>query len=127
MPIHLLIFGSLKKLKVMTYSVLLALSIFINPITNNDVPTVKEPTEAVDSKSLTISWNEQLIDELELRSEYDILIPSIMTEGATQIHLNNLIDGNYFLVLKSEGNVRAIKEFKVENMELLAMQNINTK
>ena len=127
MPIHLLIFDSLKKLKVMTYSVLLALSIFINPITNNDIPTVKEPTEAVDSKSLTISWNEQLIDELELRSEYDILIPSIMTEGATQIHLNNLIDGNYFLVLKSEGNVRAIKEFKVENMELLAMQNINTK
>ena len=111
----------------MTYSVLLALSIFINPITNNDVTKVNEPTEGVDSKSLTISWNEQLIDELELRSEYDILIPSIMTEGATQIHLNNLIDGNYFLVLKSEGNVRAIKEFKVENMELLAMENINTK
>jgi hypothetical protein len=111
----------------MTYSVLLALSIFINPISNNDVSEVNEPTELVDSKSLTISWNEQLIDELELRSEYDILIPSIMTDGATQIHLNNLIDGNYFLVLKSEGNVRAIKEFKVENMKLLAMQNINTK
>jgi hypothetical protein len=111
----------------MTYSVLLALSIFINPISNNDVSEVNEPTELVDSKSLTISWNEQLIDELELRSEYDILIPSIMTDGATQIHLNNLIDGNYFLVLKSEGNVRAIKEFKVENMKVLAMQNINTK
>ena len=111
----------------MTYSVLLALSIFINPIENNDVPTVNDPTEASDSKSLTINWNEQHIDELELRSEYDILIPSIMTEGATQIHLNNLVDGNYFLVLKSEGNVRAIKEFKIENMELLAMQNINTK
>jgi hypothetical protein len=111
----------------MTYSVLLALSIFINPISNNDVSEVNEPTELVDSKSLTISWNEQLIDELELRSEYDILIPSIMTEGATQIHLNNLIDGNYFLILKSEGNVRAIKEFKVENMKVLAMQNINTK
>jgi hypothetical protein len=110
----------------MTYSVLLALSIFINPISNNGVSEVNEPTELVDSKSLTISWNEQLIDELELRSEYDILIPSIMTDGATQIHLNNLIDGNYFLVLKSEGNVRAIKEFKVENMELLAMQNIKT-
>ena len=111
----------------MTYSVLLALSIFINPISNNDVSEVNETIDAVDSKSLTISWNEQLIDELELRSEYDILIPSIMTEGATQIHLNNLIDGNYFLVLKSEGNVRAIKEFKVENMKVLAMQNINTK
>ena len=111
----------------MTYSVLLVLSIFINPISNNNVPEVNEQTELLDSKSLTISWNEQLIDELELRSEYDILIPSIMTDGATQIHLNNLIDGNYFLVLKSEGNVRAIKEFKVENMKLLAMQNINTK
>ena len=111
----------------MTYSVLLALSIFINPITNIDAFAVYEPTETVDSKSLTISWNEQSIDELELRSEYDILIPSIMTEGATQIHLNNLIDGNYFLVLKSDGNVRAIKEFKVENMKVLAMQNINTK
>ena len=111
----------------MTYSVLLALSIFINPIENNDVPKVNEPTEASDSKNLTINWNEQHIDELELRSEYDILIPSIMTDGATQIHLNNLVDGNYFLVLKSEGNIRAIKEFKIENMELLAMQNINTK
>ena len=111
----------------MTYSVLLALSIFINPMTNNEVHKVIEPTEALDSKSLTIQWNEQSIDELELRSEYDILIPSIMTKGATQIHLNNLTDGNYFLVLKSKGNVRAIKEFKVENMELLAMQNINTK
>ena len=111
----------------MTYSVLLVLSIFINPISNNNVPEVNEQTELLDSKSLTISWNEQLIDELELRSEYDILIPSIMTDGATQIHLNNLIDGNYFLVLKSDGNVRAIKEFKVENMKLLAMQNINTK
>ena len=122
-----MIFEELKKLEIMTYSVLLALSIFINPISNNDVSEVNEPTELVDSKSLTISWNEQLIDELELRSEYDILIPSIMTDGATQIHLNNLIDGNYFLVLKSEGNVRAIKEFKVENMKVLAMQNINTK
>ena len=111
----------------MTYSVLLVLSIFINPISNNNVPEVNEQTELLDSKSLTISWNEQLIDELELRSEYDILIPSIMTDGATQIHLNNLIDGNYFLVLKSDGNVRAIKEFKVENMKVLAMQNINTK
>tara|TARA_B100001287_G_scaffold173307_1_gene145960 strand:- start:207 stop:545 length:339 start_codon:yes stop_codon:yes gene_type:complete len=111
----------------MTYSFLLALSLLTNPITNNEVLSVQESTDLNDSKSLTITWNEELIDELELRSEYNILIPSIMTEGATQIHLNNLIDGNYFLILKSEGNVRAIKEFKVENMKLLAMQNINTK
>ena len=110
----------------MTYSFLLALSLLTNPITNNEVLSVQESTDLNDSKSLTITWNEELIDELELRSEYNILIPSIMTEGATQIHLNNLIDGNYFLILKSEGNVRAIKEFKVENMKLLAMQNINT-
>jgi len=111
----------------MTYSFLLALSLLTNPITNNEVLSVQESTDLNDSKSLTITWNEELIDELELRSEYNILIPSIMTEGATQIHLNNLLDGNYFLILKSEGNVRAIKEFKVENMKLLAMQNINTK
>ena len=111
----------------MTYSFLLALSLLTNPITNNEVLSVQESTDLNDSKSLTITWNEELIDELELRSEYNILIPSIMTEGATQIHLNNLIDGNYFLILKSEGNVRAIKEFKVENMKLLAMHNINTK
>jgi hypothetical protein len=111
----------------MTYSIFLALSLFIQPVSGDNNSTSIDKSQISNSESLTIEWNEKQIDELELRSEYDILIPSIMTDGATQIHLNNLIDGNYFLVLKSEGNVRAIKEFKVENMKLLAMQNIKTK
>ena len=40
---------------------------------------------------------------------------------------NNLIDGNYFLVLKTEGEIKEIREFKVENMVLLALNNIENK
>jgi len=38
-----------------------------------------------------------------------------------------LIDGNYFLVLKTEGEIKEIREFKVENMVLLALNNIENK
>lgn len=111
----------------MSSSLILALSLLVNPINENIKPLPSENTEVTISKSLTISWENINIDELELRSEYDILIPSILTEGSMQIHLNDLTDGNYYLILKSEGNVREIREFEVENMVLLAMNNIETK
>ena len=111
----------------MTAPFILALSLLVNPLNDNINPAPSEPVEAHVAKSLTISWNDTNIDEIELRSEYNIMIPSIMTEGSMQIHLNNLIDGNYFLVLKTEGEIKEIREFKVENMVLLALNNIENK
>ena len=111
----------------MTAPFILALSLLASPLNDNINTTPSEPVEAVVAKSLTISWNDTNIDEIELRSEYNIMIPSIMTEGSMQIHLNNLIDGNYFLVLKTEGEIKEIREFKVENMILLALNNIENK
>ena len=111
----------------MTAPFILALSLLASPLNDNINPTPSEPVEAVVAKSLTISWNDTNIDEIELRSEYNIMIPSIMTEGSMQIHLNNLIDGNYFLVLKTEGEIKEIREFKVENMVLLAVNNTENK
>ena len=111
----------------MTSPFILALSLLVSPLNDNINSVPAEPIESITTKSLTISWNNINIDEIELRSEYDIMIPSIMTEGSMQIHLNNLIDGNYFLILKSDGSVSEIREFKVENMVLLAMNNIETK
>jgi hypothetical protein len=108
----------------MTAPFILALSLLTSPINDNINSVSPEPIETASAKSLTIAWNDAAIDELELRSEYNIMIPSIMTEGSMQIHLNNLIDGNYFLVLKAHGEVKEIREFKVENMVLLAMNNI---
>ena len=111
----------------MTAPFILALSLLVNPLNDNINTAPSEPVESAIAKSLTISWNDTNIDEIELRSEYNIMIPSIMTEGSMQIHLNNLIDGNYFLVLKTEGKIKEIREFKVENMVLLALNNIENK
>ncbi|MDG2153471.1 MAG: hypothetical protein P8K10_06015 [Crocinitomicaceae bacterium] len=111
----------------MTAPFILALSLLASPLNDNINTTPSEPVESVVSKSLTISWNDSNIDEIELRSEYNIMIPSIMTEGSMQIHLNNLVDGCYFLVLKTEGEIKEIREFKVENMILLAVNNTENK
>lgn len=111
----------------MTAPFILALSLLASPLNDNINTTPSEAVEADIAKSLTISWNDTTIDEIELRSEYNIMIPSIMTEGSMQIHLNNLIDGNYFLVLKTESEIKEIREFKVENMVLLAINNTEKK
>ena len=107
----------------MTAPFILALSLLTSPLNDNINVQPSEPVESAVAKSLTISWNNSNIDEIELRSEYNIMIPSIMTEGSMQIHLNNLIDGNYFLILKTNGEIKEIREFKVENMILLAINN----
>lgn len=109
----------------MTAPLILALSLLTSPVNENVNSNHNYPVESnTANKTLTISWDNAEIDELELRSEYNIMIPSIMTEGSMQIHLNYLIDGNYFLVLKAKGEVKEIREFKIENMVLLAMNNI---
>lgn len=108
-------------------SFILALSLLVSPLNDNNHSVPVESIESTTAKSLTISWDNTNIDEIELRSEYNIMIPSIMTEGSMQIHLNNLIDGDYFLVLKAEGEIKEIRAFKVENMVLLAMNNIENK
>ena len=111
----------------MTATFILALSLLASPLNDNISSTSTDPVESAVAKSLTISWDDTHIDEIELRSEYNIMIPSIMTEGSMQIHLNNLIDGNYFLILKTEGDIKEIREFKVENMILLAVNNTEQK
>lgn len=111
----------------MTAPFILALSLLASPLNDNINSVHTDPVEATVAKSLTISWDDTNIDEIEIRSEYNIMIPSIMTEGSMQIHLNNLIDGNYFLILKTEGEIKEIREFKVENMVLLAINNTEQK
>ena len=109
----------------MTAPFILALSLLTSPLNENVNNNPNNPVETKkENKTLTISWEDKEIDELELRSEYNIMIPSIMTEGSMQIHLNYFIDGNYFLILKSQGEIKEIREFKIQNMVLLAMNNI---
>ena len=109
----------------MTAPFILALSLLTSPLNENVNSNPNNPVETKkENKTLTISWEDKEIDELELRSEYNNMIPSIMTEGSMQIHLNYLIDGNYFLILKSQGEIKEIREFKIQNMVLLAMNNI---
>ena len=77
----------------MTAPFILALSLLTSPLNENVNTNPNNPVETKkENKTLTISWEDKEIDELELRSEYNIMIPSIMTEGSMQIHLNYLID-----------------------------------
>jgi hypothetical protein len=110
----------------MSTSFILALSLLVSPLSEqeNILPFYENEIPESSSESITISWENNTINELELRSDYSILIPSIPTEGSTQIHLNDLIDGNYFLILKTDGEIIEIRRFKIENKKLLAMNNI---
>ena len=110
----------------MSTSFILALSLLVSPLSEqeNTLPFYENEIPESSSESITISWENNSINEFELRSDYSILIPSIPTEGSTQIHLNDLIDGNYFLILKTDGEIIEIRKFLIENKKLLAMNNI---
>ena len=107
----------------MTPSFIFALSLLASPLSQQDktFPNYANETPAVSSKSVTIQWENEDINELELRSDYHILIPSLPTDGSKQIHLNDLDDGNYFLILKTDEEIVEIRRFKIENKKLLAL------
>ena len=110
----------------MTSSFFFALSLLASPLSQQDktLPVFAIETPASSSESITILWDNKDVNELELRSDYHILIPSIPTDGSKQIHLNDLEDGNYFLLLKTDGEIVEIREFQIENKKLLAQNNI---
>ena len=111
------------KIYIMTPTFIFALSLLASPLSQQDktLPYYANETPAVSSESVTIQWENADINELELRSDYHILIPSIPTDGSKQIHLNDLIDGNYFLILKTNEEIVEIRRFKIENKKLLAL------
>jgi hypothetical protein len=116
------------KFNIMTPTFIFALSLLASPLSQQDktLPYYENEAPAVSSESVTIHWENVEVNELELRSDYHILIPSIPTDGTKQIHLNYLEDGNYFLLLKTDGEIVEIRKFQIENKKLLAQNNITT-
>ncbi len=106
----------------------LALSLVIASFTfaSSNPENEKQQNQQANADSyITLQWEDYSINELELRSEYRILIPSMPTEGSNQIHLNDLEDGDYYLILKKDGDVQEIREFTIENKMLLALNTIH--
>jgi hypothetical protein len=78
-----------------------------NPLSIIQVITNQQKNE------ITIVWNDNSFDEVELHNQNGIYMPSIPLMNAKQIHLNDLKDGNYYVLFKSDNEVIATKEFKV--------------
>jgi hypothetical protein len=68
-------------------------------------------------KSITLAWNDNRFEEIEIYNEYGLLMPSIPILNARQISLNDLVEGNYIVIFKNQNAVIATKEFTVIGSE----------
>tara|TARA_B110000046_G_C12998034_1_gene400926 strand:+ start:145 stop:546 length:402 start_codon:yes stop_codon:yes gene_type:complete len=78
------------------------------------------------NRTISISWTNEEINGLELRTEAAVILPHMKTQGSKQIHLNDLADGTYFLLLKSNEITLEIRKIEIENQNLLAIQIVST-
>jgi hypothetical protein len=70
--------------------------------------------------SITVAWNDDRIDEIEILTSNGIFMPSIPVFDSKQIHLNGLEDGIYYLNFKSKGQILHTKLITVENTALIS-------
>jgi hypothetical protein len=70
--------------------------------------------------AITVAWNDDKIDEVEILTSSGIFMPSIPVFNAKQIHLNSLEDGIYYLNFKSRGEIIQTKILTVENNNTLS-------
>ncbi|MFM7637019.1 MAG: T9SS type A sorting domain-containing protein [Crocinitomicaceae bacterium] len=70
--------------------------------------------------AITVAWNDNRIDEIEILTSKGILMPTIPVFDSKQIHLNGLEDGTYYLNFKSKGQILQTKLITVENTELIS-------
>ncbi|MEJ6589397.1 MAG: hypothetical protein QNL43_06305 [Crocinitomicaceae bacterium] len=73
---------------------------------------------------ISITWTNQDINGLELRTEATVILPYMKTGGSKQIHLNDLADGIYFLFLKSNEITLEIRKIEIQNQNLLAIHTL---
>lgn len=62
---------------------------------------------------VTLIWNDNRFEEIEIHNQDGLVMPSIPVMNAKQIHLNDLVDGEYVVAFKNQSIVVATKEFKV--------------
>ncbi len=66
-----------------------------------------------DENTITLAWNDNRFDEIEIQNQDGLFMPSIPVMNAKQLHLNDLIEGYYLVLFKSQNEIIATKEFKV--------------
>ncbi len=75
------------------------------------IQVIKNPQDNI----ITLAWNDSRFEEIEIHNQDGIFVPSIPVMNAKQIHLNDLSEGDYFVIFKKQNVVIATKEFKVNS------------
>ncbi len=63
--------------------------------------------------TITLAWNDTRFEEIEIHNQDGLFMPTIPVMNAKQLHLNDLIEGDYLVVFKKQNEIIATKEFKV--------------
>lgn len=88
------------------------------PVNNSPIQTIQVSENA--SHTVTVSWNDESYETIEIVLNNTTYMPEIPTSGAKQLHLNNLEDGEYIIKFRGENEVLATKTVTIENHSILA-------
>jgi hypothetical protein len=70
--------------------------------------------------TVTVMWSNKTYDEIEVINETGIVfMPSIPIFNMQQIHLNDLIDGVYYINFKQQGTIVNTKMIQIKNQVAL--------
>jgi len=86
-------------------------------IFENNPLSVIQVLKNQNDNSITLAWNDNRFEEIEIYNEHGLLIPSIPILTARQISFNDLVEGDYIVVFKKQNEVIATKEFTVIGSE----------
>lgn len=68
------------------------------------------------ASTVSVMWNDNSYDEIEIIDNAGVVfMPSIPVFNTQQIHLNDLMDGVYYINFKQQGTVVNIKMIQVKN------------
>ena len=60
-----------------------------------------------------INWSDNRIEVIEISSSNGQYMPTIPVMGATELHLNDLIDGTYVIIFKSNETILYSKTIEI--------------
>jgi hypothetical protein len=70
--------------------------------------------------TVTVSWNEDEFETIEIGLDGNMFVPTMPTSGAKEIHLNSLEDGVYVINFRNGGEIVASKTVTIANHSILA-------
>jgi hypothetical protein len=99
---------------VLAFSMLLASSVFSF---NGNKESFNDDVIEVFTNSVTgnarINWKDSRIETIEIISSNGQFMPTIPVMGASELHLNDLINGTYTIVFKSNESILYTKTIEV--------------